>query len=145
MDFSKYNKGLHVFATLICNNIDIFNTNSFINLYTDCDIYNNIGSCIYLLYDDKLYDNYIINLLRSSSSYFKDVVIIINKISYHLFIFKINKDKLDLYNRIKYTGSVMLTKNEILETCILWKKYLDDSFIEMFNFWTCEQCLKTKG
>lgn len=145
MDFSKYNKGLHVFATLICNNIDIFNTNSFINLYTDCDIYNNIGSCIYLLYDNKLYDNYIINLLRSSSSYFKDAVITINKISYHLFIFKINKDKLDLYNRIKYTGSVMLTKNEILETCVLWKKYLDDSFIEMFNFWTCEQCLKTKG
>lgn len=145
MDFSKYNKGLHIFATLICNNVDIFNTESFIDLYTDCDRFSMLKNCIYLLYDTKLYDQYIFSLLRSSSSYFKEVTIFINEKSYYLFIFKISKEKLDLYNRIKQVGSLMLTKDEMINTCILWKKYLDNSFIEMFNFWTCEQCLKIKG
>lgn len=144
IDFNKHNKGLLVLATLICVNADVFNTDTFVDLYTECDKCF-IKDAVYLLYTNKLYDEYIKSLLRSSPCYFNERIVEIDKKSYSLFIFKVKKEDSITFNEVKKVGSLMLTENTKIKVCIFWKKYLDDSFIDLFNFWTCEQLLKLKG
>lgn len=145
MDLSKYNKGLPLLATLFNLNPDVFNTNTFIDIYTKCDKYSAFENSIFLVYSLELRDQYIIHLLKKNKYFFKvDIINIENKYMC-VYIFTIDNTKVTTYSEITKVGSTMLGKDFITRLCITWKKYLDDYFYKYLNVWTCEQCLQTKA
>lgn len=143
IDFTKYNKGLRLLAALF-NDITIFETKSFKDIYTSVDCIPDIGDRVYLLYDNSLYDSYVINNLKNHKNFIEAKLIEVEEKWFYLFIFAIDKDKQLYYNYIKTIGGSGVNRKEMLDIFVLWKKYLDKDFYECYNIENVKQCLVTK-
>lgn len=127
MDFSKYNKGLRLYAALFNLNPDVFNTDKFIDIVVLSN--NSIG----LIYN-VLHDQYIIKELTNNTFYYNNRCVIYNNTIKYAYVFTLqNKDDISIFEDIKINGSLMLTKDFYIKLCIVWKKYLDSSFYECLN------------
>ena len=126
MNFSKYNKGLRFYATLYHINADVFNTESFIDIYAK--------NKELKIYYSKLYDNYIIKLLTENIYYYNTIIEVFNNLSCICYIYKFNSnnsvDTITI-NCLDNNSNFLLDKTFYIEVCIHWKKYLDNTFINL--------------
>lgn len=126
IDFSRYDKGLRLYATLYKLDPDVFNTNSFINIKHN-------KRELKLLYS-KLYDDYIKKLLENNIYYYNTIIEKVNNKPYvvYVFIYKSNdiSDNITC-NCLDQNSNILITDEFYIKTCIHWKKYLDDTFIQL--------------
>lgn len=130
MNFSKYNKGLRFYATLYQINADVFNTESFIDIYAkDKEL---------KIYYNKLYDNYIIKLLTENIYYYNTIIEVFNNSSCICYVYKFNSNNpIDTItiNCLDNNSNLLIDKTFYIEVCIHWKNYLDNTFINLTD--TC--------
>ena len=143
IDFTKHNKGLRLLAALF-NDITIFETNSFQDIYTSVDFIPDTEDRVYLLYDNSLYDNYIINNLKNHKTFIETKLVEIKGKWFNLYVFAIDKEKQLYYNYIKTIGGSGINNIEMLDIFVLWKKYLNKDFYECYYIENVKQCLVTK-
>ena len=127
MDFSKYNKGLRLYATLFDLNADIFNYEYFY----DIELYSK--DSVILLFE-KLYDEYTKKLLVENKYFYTIISIKKNNNSYIGYIFKYKFDGDKITADCILSGSTLfITESFYIKVCIHWKKYLDNSFLELLG------------
>ena len=130
MNFSKYNKGLRFYATLYQINVDVFNTESFVDIYAkDKEL---------KIYYNKLYDNYIIKLLTENIYYYNTIIEVFNNSSCICYVYKFNNNNsVDIItiNCLDNDSNFLLDKTFYIKVCIHWKKYLDDTFINLTDLY----------
>lgn len=130
MNFSKYNKGLRFYATLYQINADVFNTESFVDIYAkDKEL---------KIYYNKLYDNYIIKLLTENVYYYNTIIEVFNNSSCICYVYKFNSNNpIDIItiNCLDNNSNLLIDKTFYIEVCIHWKNYLDNTFINLTD--TC--------
>ena len=143
IDFTKHNKGLRLLAALF-NDITIFETETFQDIYTSVDFIPESEDRVYLLYSNPLYDEYIINNLTNHKEFIETKLVEIDNKWFTLYIFSVVKEKQLYYNYIKAIGSSGVNRVEMLDVFVLWKEYLNNSFYECYNIWSVKQCLVTK-
>lgn len=130
MNFSKYNKGLRFYATLYRINADVFNTESFVDIYAkDKEL---------KIYYNKLYDNYIIKLLTENIYYYNTIIEVFNNSSCICYVYKFNSnnsvDTITI-NCLDNNSNLLLDRTFYIEVCIHWKKYLDDTFVNLTDLY----------
>lgn len=126
MNFSKYNKGLRFYATLYHINADVFNTESFIDIYA--------SNKELKLYYNKLYDNYIIKLLTENSYYYNTIIESYNNLSCICYTYKFkstNTAEIITINCLDNNSNYLLDSTFYIKVCIHWKKYLDETFLNL--------------
>lgn len=127
MDFSKYNKGLRLYAALFNLNPDVFNTDKFIDIVV---IDNSSIGIIYTV----LYDQYIIKELTCNEFYYNKRFVKYKDTEKYAYVFTLkSKEDILTFKSINTNGSLMLTNDFYIKVCIVWKKYLDVSFYECLN------------
>lgn len=144
INIAKHNKGLRLLAVLF-NCIDIFETESFIDIYTSVDIYPKYKDKIYLLYKAPIYDRCLLSKIEQHKNFIESKYIVIDSILYILFIFIILKDKQLYYDYIKSIGGSGVSQIEMFEVFVFWKKYIDKKFYSCYYCEKCENVLMTKG
>ncbi len=130
MDFSKYNKGLRIYAALFDLNPDIFNTKQFVDI-----VVFNKSCSIGILYNS-LYDEYIRTEIEQNKHFFNmQFVKYKNGKNYYSYILSLTEDD-DILNfgLISSLGSRAIHASLYIKLCITWKKYLNDSFYECLNY-----------
>lgn len=128
IDFSKYNKGLRFLATLFNINPEVFDTETFIDI--ECN-----GKRLEIFYD-KLYDEYIKKLLIENKYYHSNETKECKGKIYYVYIYEFIYDKnnsnvLLVSNTKIIKSNLLVTSIDYVKICIHWKKYLDNSFIEL--------------
>lgn len=130
MDFNKYNKWLRFYATLFDLNADIFNYEYFY------DVKKFSNDSIIVLFD-KLCDEYIKKLL-TNNKYFYNIVF--EKTDGKCYIGYVFKYKFDNFAANNITAdcilnhtNMLITEDFYIKICIHWKKYLDNSFLELLG------------
>lgn len=127
MDFSKYNKGLRLYAALFNLNPDVFNTDKFVDIVV---IDNSSIGIIYTV----LYDQYIIKELTYNKFYYNKRFVKYKDTERYAYVFTLkSKEDILTFKSINTNGSLMLTNDFYIKVCIVWKKYLDVSFYECLN------------
>lgn len=127
MDFSKYNKGLRLYAALFNLNPDVFNTDKFVDIVV---IDNSSIGIIYTV----LYDQYIIKELTYNEFYYNKRFVKYKDTEKYAYVFTLkSKEDILTFKSINTNGSLMLTNDFYIKVCIVWKKYLDVSFYECLN------------
>lgn len=127
MDFSKYNKGLRLYAALFNLNPDVFNTDKFVDIVV---IDNSSIGIIYTV----LYDHYIIKELTYNKFYYNKRFVKYKDTERYAYVFTLkSKEDILTFKSINTNGSLMLTNDFYIKVCIVWKKYLDVSFYECLN------------
>ena len=127
MDFSKYNKGLRLYAALFNLNPDVFNTDKFVDIVV---IDNSSIGIIYTV----LYDQYIIKELTYNEFYYNKRFVKYKDTERYAYVFTLkSKEDILIFKSINTNGSLMLTNDFYIKVCIVWKKYLDVSFYECLN------------
>lgn len=127
MDFSKYNKGLRLYAALFNLNPDVFNTDKFVDIVV---IDNSSIGIIYTV----LYDQYIIKELTYNEFYYNKRFVKYKDTERYAYVFTLkSKEDILTFKSINTNGSLMLTNDFYIKVCIVWKKYLDVSFYECLN------------
>lgn len=145
LDFTTKNKGLRLLATLFTSNVDIFKTDSFIDIYTSVDIFTYLKNHLFLLYDDTLYDEYIKSALRDNNNFLYEYIVCYENRKYYLYIFNVPSSSRTLYNGLLTIGSRAMTDLDFFNTFLLWQEYLSKEFYELHYIDKCEKCLKIKG
>lgn len=134
IDFSKYNKGLRLYAALFELNPHVFNTDTFIDML----ILNN--NSIGLVYN-RLYDQYIISEITQNRFYYNKRLVFYNGTKQYAYVLTLfDKEYIDIYKDIYINGSLLLSKQFLIKVCIIWKDFLSDSFFDCLKCEACEQC-----
>lgn len=134
IDFSKYNKGLRLYAALFELNPHVFNTDAFIDML----ILNN--NSIGLVYN-RLYDQYIISEITQNRFYYNKRLVFYNGTKQYAYVLTLfDKEYIDIYKDIYTNGSLLLSKQFLIKVCIIWKDFLSDSFFDCLRCEACEQC-----
>lgn len=124
MDFSKYNKWLRYYAAIFDLNPDVFNTEKFI----DVTVVN--SKSIGIIYSN-LYDQYIIQELTYNRFFYNCRIIDYKDTKRYAYVFILTEEEaILLFDRINSVGNMLLTNDFYMKVCIIWKKYLDNSFYE---------------
>jgi hypothetical protein len=124
MDFSKYNKWLRYYAAIFDLNPDVFNTEKFI----DITVVN--SKSIGIIYSN-LYDQYIIQELTYNRFFYNCRIIDYKDTKRYAYVFTLTEEEaILLFDRINSVGNMLLTNDFYMKVCIIWKKYLDNSFYE---------------
>ena len=127
IDFSKYNKGLRFLATLFNINPEVFDTEAFIDI--NCH-----GKELDIFYD-RLYDECIKKLLVENQYFHSDKLMEYKGKIYHAYTYKYvqNNNSILSVSRNKeiIKSNLLVTAMDYIKICIHWKKYLDNSFLEL--------------
>lgn len=124
MDFSKYNKWLRYYAAIFDLNPDVFNTEKFI----DITVVN--SKSIGIIYSN-LYNQYIIQELTYNRFFYNCRIIDYKDTKRYAYVFTLTEEEaILLFDRINSVGNMLLTNDFYMKVCIIWKKYLDNSFYE---------------
>lgn len=124
MDFSKYNKWLRYYAAIFDLNPDVFNTEKFV----DVTVVN--SKSIGVIYSN-LYDQYIIQELTYNRFFYNCRIIDYKDTKRYAYVFTLTEEEaILLFDRINSVGNMLLTNDFYMKVCIIWKKYLDNSFYE---------------
>lgn len=117
IDFDKYDKGLRLYATLFELDPTIFDTKDFVNIYIDKDF-------LLVCYNKKPSNGIIYKILHNKYYYN-------NTIKNDLLAFKFKlltkKQNID-FKLMQSNGTLFFDKQFILQMCIHWKKYINESF-----------------
>lgn len=117
IDFSKYNKGLRLYAALFELNPHVFNTDTFIDML----ILNN--NSIGLVYN-RLYDQYIISEITQNRFYYNKRLVFYNGTKQYAYVLTLfDKEYIDIYKDIYTNGSLLLSKQFLIKVCIIWKDF----------------------
>lgn len=135
IDFSKYNKGLRMYAALFNLNPDVFNTERFVDIEIVGDY------SIYLYYNGIFNDSKITYLLTTNQYFYNNQFRTYKDKSYYAFYYKIIDEKdsnAEIYKSLYILGDKICMQHSIIpekfyvHMCIIWKKYLDNSFYDLF-------------
>lgn len=128
MDFTKYNKGLRFYATLFNINPDVFNTDYFI----DIEVIDNELR----IYYNKLYDQYIINLLINNNYYYNNYISQFRQKQVICYTFKYTNTEVSsniILDCLNKNSNYLIPDIFYIKVCIHWKKYLDNTFITLVS------------
>lgn len=124
-----------MYAALFNLNPDVFNTERFV----DIDIVGDYS--IYLYYNGIFNDSKITYLLTTNQYFYNNQFRTYKDKSYYAFYYKIIDEKdsnTEIYDTLYilknylYINRSILPEKFLIHVCIIWKKYLDNSFYDLF-------------
>ncbi len=117
IDFNKHKREMRVYAFLFELNPIIFDTNCFVDIDFDKEF-------LYICYNQKPSNN-ILEAIFNNKYYYTNITH--NELL--AFKFKLrSKEQLIQFDLIRTNNTLFLNKQFILEMCIYWKDYINDTF-----------------